>query len=155
MHEVEKLYIKTKKAKEKLMSRILRGDYSAAEDVVQEAFTRAWQFYPSFNPNIGTLDTWFNSILFNSLRDYQREMRGEPASQACEICPEDIITSNKLDPVVLVAKIEQVTNHKHRRVLDLFFVMGYTSKEISQIEEGISVSNVTTIVNRFRKEICE
>lgn len=155
MHEIEELYIRTHKSKIKLMGRILGGDYAAGEDVTQEAFCRAWKFYPSYDPNIGKLEAWFNSILFNSLRDYQREMKGEPSSQAKEISPEDVLMNISTDFTLIRKSIRQVRNKKHRRVLELFFIMGYTSTEISQIEEKVSISNVTTIVNRFKEELSD
>jgi len=155
MHEIEELYLSIYKQKVNTMGRILGGDYSAGEDVTQEAFCRAWKFYPSFDPNIGKLETWFNAILYNSLRDYQREMKGEPSSQAKEISPEDVLMNINTDFTLIRKEIGEIRNNKHRRVLELFFIMGYTSTEINQIEEKVSVSNVTTIVNRFREDISD
>lgn len=136
-----------------MMSRIMHGDYAGAEDVVQEAFTRAWKFYPAYDPERGPIEAWFNGILFNSLRDYQREKRGSPTSSSREIVPEDIITTLNINNKELRDKVKAVVNRKHKRVLELFFMLGYTSTEISQMEEGMTVTNVTTIVNRFREDL--
>lgn len=153
MQEIESLYRQDYDIKVRTMSRILGGDYAAAEDVVQEAFTRALKFYPSYDPELATVHTWFNAILFNALRDYQKEKRGISSSTTEEVSPEDVISYINVDKTLIPEMIETIPNHKHRRILELFFVMGYTSSEISQIEDKTTVSNVTTIVNRFRERM--
>jgi len=142
------------------MSRILKGDYAAGEDVVQEAFYRAVKFFPSFDENRGKLSSWFNTILFNSLRDAQRSGRGMSSIEVDRLSPEDVFLqenfTNNPDLSKYVEKsIGEVQSERSRRVLYLFFILGYTSKEISQIEEKISQTNVTTIVTRFRKQLKE
>ena len=153
MYEITELYSDVYNPKVKMITRILHGDYSAAEDIVQEAFTRALKFYPSFDPEVGSLHAWFNGILFNSLRDYQKEKRGEIISICKDVNPEEVISGLEVDRTLLHKMINDTKNLKHKRVLELFFILGYTSTEISQIEDGISQSNVTTIVNRFRESI--
>ncbi len=153
MHEIEALYLEVYNKKAAIMGRILGGDWAAGEDVAQEAFCRAWKFYPSFNPERGTIEKWFNGILFNALRSYQRQVRGGPLANAREVSPEDLISDLRIDPTVLHETIEAVSNEKHRRVLELFYLLGYTSMEIDQIEEGMSQTNVTTIIHRFNERV--
>lgn len=69
------LYRTVYKAKVKVMSRILGGDVTLAEDVVQEAFTRAVKYILLFDEEKGLMETWFNAILFNALRDIQKQER--------------------------------------------------------------------------------
>jgi RNA polymerase sigma factor (sigma-70 family) len=153
MHEIEEFYREIRDHKISLMRRILKGDHGAAEDVVHTAFERAWHFYPSYDSNRGTLHTWFNSILFSSLRDYQREMRGDCLRNSKELSPEDIIISPTISPALLRRGILRTENQKHRRILELFFMLGYNSSQIASIEEGVTRTNVTTVVNRFKKEL--
>lgn len=152
MEKLEELYKKTKNGHVKLMTRILRGDWAAAEDVVQEAYTRALQYYPSYDPNRGPLVPWFNRIMYNALRDIQREYKNRPTENCDELCVEDVISINEM-PETLVDKIQSVKNEKHQRVIYLFYILGYSSKEISEIEEGVTQTNVTTIVNRFKESL--
>lgn len=140
------------------MSHILRGDYAAAEDVVQEAFTRALTFYDSYDSTKGELTPWFNTILYNSLRDVQKEMRGQPSENIKDFCVEDMFAEydlvNSPEKRLIISKhINLIKNEKHKRILELFFLLGYTSTEISQIENKVSVSNVTTVVSRFRERV--
>jgi len=50
------------------ISRGRAGSYHNAEDVVQEAFTRALKYHKSYNPAMTAFDAWFSRILDNSLR---------------------------------------------------------------------------------------
>lgn len=156
MHDIEKLYRQRHTQSVKTMARILGGDYHAGEDITQEAFCRAWKFYPSFDPERGELNTWFNAILFNALRDYQRTMKMNVSVPENDFSVEDVLDkeylSNNPDKREhLQDLVNTVQNETHREVVYLFFVLGYTSSEISQIIAGMSTSNVTTIVMRFRK----
>lgn len=142
----------------KLMTRLTKGDHAAAEDIVQEAFLRAIQFQGSYDEERATYHTWFNGILWNCLRDYNRSLRGDPAPAGGDISADDV--AEELDLLDTPEgqqytrnQIELVKNDKHRRVLELFFLLGYTSKQITQIEEDVSVTNVTTIVSRFKEDL--
>jgi RNA polymerase sigma factor (sigma-70 family) len=155
---IEELYKKNYNKYVNIMARILHRDYAAAEDVVQEAFCRAWKFRHSYDENRASLETWFNKILFNSLRDVQMEMRGNPLEMPQEVSAEDLFPApdywkNPEFGKMIRDKVEGVDNPKHRSVLFLFYIMGYTSTEISQIEEGVSVTNITSIVSRFRNKL--
>lgn len=158
MHELETLYREVHSPSVKMMSRILKGDWHGGEDVVQEAFARAWKFYPTFDPDKGKLRVWFNAILFNSLRDYQRDARIGPPTSVEEFSVEDVLQEMDISDFeekreFISRRIEWVQNPYHREVLHLFFILGYTSTEISQIVSKTTPTNVTTIVNRFKERI--
>ena len=160
MEELEKLYREIRFSRVKILTRILGGDQALAEDVIQEAFTRAIVYYKSFDKNRGELNTWFNSIMFNTLRDIQRSNKGWHSSNVEEISAKDVLNDKTLSCVdnlndFVVGSIFDVENEKHQRILYLFFVLGYTSREIGEIEGGVSQSNVTTVVNRFKESLKE
>ncbi len=158
MKFIEDYYVDNFRRKVKLISRILRGDLASAEDVVQEAFARAIRFYPTYDDKRGTIDKWFNSIMFNALHDMQKNPNG-----VTQTSPEVLSVGDTLEGVNLthspdlnnyiLSHIEEVENEKHKRILELFFILGYTSKEISQIETKTSQTNVTTLVMRFRDKL--
>ena len=118
--------------------------------MVQEAYCRALQYWPSYDPTRGPIKPWFNRILFNALKDIQREYNNRPKEEVEGLTLADVITSNQL-PESVLERIEEVDNEKHQRVLYLFYILGYNSREISQIEEKMSQTNVTTIVTRFKE----
>lgn len=157
IENITQIYKDTYPIKLKLVTRILRGDKALAEDVVQETFTRAIKYLSIYNEKKGSLNTWINSILFNTLRDLQKEER------ICHETLREFFLYHLDDPakplftpeykLELQEEINQVVNEKHRRVLELFYLYGYSSKEISEFEEDITQTNVTTIVMRFRKQL--
>jgi RNA polymerase sigma-70 factor, ECF subfamily len=57
--------------------RILR-DHALAEEVVQEAFVRAWQHAASYQPRRGLVTTWLYRIVFNLCMDRARSIRLSP-----------------------------------------------------------------------------
>lgn len=157
MKELEEFYRTHRTRLVVSICRKVGGNYDVAEDVVQEAFMRAISFYPSFDPERGKLSSWFNKIMYNAMRDVQN--RGvEDLSTMSEDCSADDVMGGetRLDSrarTILAEDIRKVKNKLHRRVLYLFYVLGYSSKEISMIEVGVSQSNVTTIAMRFKKQV--
>jgi RNA polymerase sigma-70 factor, ECF subfamily len=57
--------------------RLLR-DPAEAEDVAQEAFTRAWRQAPRWQPGQGRFDTWLHTVTLNLCRDRLRRKRHAP-----------------------------------------------------------------------------
>lgn len=134
-----------------LMSRILRGQRTFAEDVVQEAFTRALKYISLFDPAKGEMGVWFNGILFNALRDLQNEELGHQELYR-DICIIDMFPAEEWKTLEkpVANLISNVANDKHKQILHLFFVKGYTSKQVAQIVPETTQTNVTTVVMRFR-----
>lgn len=156
---IEELFREKYNQKFKMMRSILRGDSATAEDVVQEAFTRALKYQNSFDEDRATLEVWFNKILFNSLRDVQQQARNSPPpTQEEEFSLEDVFSQdwfadNPQSRQLLVETLSKVDNPKKKQVLTLFYILGYSTKEVTEIEEGLTQTNVTSIVNRFKNSL--
>jgi RNA polymerase sigma factor (sigma-70 family) len=137
----------------------LAGSRDAGEDVVQEAYMRAWKYKGSYNPNKAKLNTWFNTILYNSLRDYKKldKLGGVVVDNKTDEIEEHVPYEKVQEHLLLVwGEINEMKGHKRiKRILYLFYILGYTSKEISEIEENVTQSNVTTISNRFKKLVAD
>lgn len=153
MKQLEEMYTQTKDGHVKMMSRILKGDYAAAEDVVQEAYCRALAYWGSYDPKRGPMKPWFNRILFNALRDIQREYNNRPTEDSEAFSAEDILPNPTHSYDNIIELIDTCHNTDHQRILYLFFVLGYNSREISQIEDKMTQTNVTTILNRFKDSL--
>lgn len=54
------------------------GGWHNSQDVIQDAYMRAWQYFDTFDKDTGDFEAWFNSILHNSLRAFHNEMRRIP-----------------------------------------------------------------------------
>ena len=58
------------------MARRVMGDASAAEDVVQETYLRAWQAFDRFEPGTNCR-AWLYKILFRTIGGRRRELQHE------------------------------------------------------------------------------
>lgn len=157
-HDIERLYKELYNKKVKTVSHILRGDTATAEDVVQETFTRALKYCSIYNNEKSSEETWINSIMYNVLWDIKKEALHTPPSQTKDISFEDLLDSEQLQNspefrAYLIKQISEVKNPIHKKVIRLFCMFGYSSSEITQMGFGISQSNVTTIINRFKESL--
>lgn len=152
---IEELYRNHYSTYVRLMSKILKGDEDTAEDIIQESFMKAFSSFDQYDPEKGRLRTWFNKIMYSTLIDYKRKNKEietkTPDNVAfCEVVYDLPLSQREGLDGLIDRQIDKVRNKKHRKVLHLFFVKGYNSKEIA-IHMSISQSNVTTIVTRFRQ----
>jgi RNA polymerase sigma-70 factor (ECF subfamily) len=117
------------------------GDRAAAEEIAQEAFTRAWRHAGAFDARRGRVATWLLAITRNLAIDHLRARRTEP-----------------LDPAVLgeveralwargpaapdapgggTAELRETLSTlpgDQRRALLLAALFGFTAREIGEIE---------------------
>lgn len=154
---IEQLYREVYLKKLKQMTRILRGDVITAEDVVQETFYRALKYCHVYDEDKSTPEVWLNSIMYNVLWDFKKEENPESSSNK-NLTKEDNVEYNKIQEnpefrALIVNKISLVKNEKHKKILRLFFLFGYSSKEISEMGIHITQTNVTTVVNRFKESL--
>lgn len=132
----------------------LTGSRDAGEDVVQEAYMRAWKYQGSYQPRKAELNTWFNTILYNALRDFKKleKLGGVVVDDDVEEVVEHVPYERIQEHLQLVwEEINNMTrNTRHKRILYLFYILGYTSRDISEIEKDITQVNVRVISKRFR-----
>jgi RNA polymerase sigma factor (sigma-70 family) len=132
------------------IARHLKYNKDLAEDVVQESYLRAQMYADSFDPEKGAFNAWFNKIMFNVLKDTQKEYGYTTPLN-------DNIPANEEGLeflLILDEEVSELKNQQTRRVIELFYRNGYSSNQISK-QEGLTRSNVTTICSRFRKQLKE
>lgn len=129
------------------------GSHHNAEDVVQEAFTRALKYHRSFNNNL-PFDVWFSRILENSLRTHTKERKAQGMVYGNKIDNLATHTPNSFLRRFLSEIKEDIDNLSDRRkeVMNLSFFMEYTPTDISKIV-NMSVGAVRIMIHRFREEL--
>lgn len=137
-----------------LASRFIR-DQHAAEDVVQEAFIRAYTALPSFNGD-ALFSTWFYRIVYNTAMNAAQQQRRKP--DLTEIDEEhlavwtdtdmfDQLEAAELDALLLQSM--EALPPMYAAMLDLFYVQDRRYDEIVAIT-GMPLGTVKTRLNRGR-----
>lgn len=127
------------------------GDPALAEDVAQEALTRAWRHAQAFDPRKGAVATWLLTITRNLAVDALRMRRSDPrppgdladmlgASNA-EAGPAETAVARDEGTAVRVAL--RLLPAEQRRALILSAFHGRTAREIAELE-GIPLGTAKT-----------
>lgn len=125
----------------------MTGDRSAAEEISQEAFVRAWRHAGAYDARRGRVATWLLSITRNLAIDHLRARRAEP------IDPEDAAARERAlwtshpgeadDEINALRDELQTLPDEQRRALLLASLFGYTAAEIGAID-GIPLGTAKT-----------
>jgi RNA polymerase sigma factor (sigma-70 family) len=135
------------------------GDPAVAEEIAQEAFTRAWRHADSYDPRRGRVVTWLLTITRNLAIDHLRARRAVPIEPALVQRAEQALwmtvgSAPEGDVADLREALEAVPEDQ-RRALLLAALFGYTAKEISAIEEiplGTAKTRIRTAMLRLAAE---
>ena len=123
-----------------------------AEDVVQEAYFRACNYWATYDGEQG-FNTWFSSILNNAIKDFFKEeaLHGMGTSLDSTEIDEG---SRLLDRLTLEELLGFINRQPERiaRILNLHIIQGYRSDEVAQLVPE-SADNIRKIVQRFRAEV--
>lgn len=132
------------------------GGMYNAEDVVQEAFSRAIKYWPSFTPGKHELGAWFNTIVANSLTNFTREEKSYGTCVEFDEDQCDGVPMSQCDQHTREAlyRIASQMSPKHKEIVMLSLRFGYTRKEISEVLD-IPVGGVKIVLERFRAEAKE
>ncbi len=119
------------------------GDRPVAEEIAQEAFTRAWRHAGAYDARRGRVATWLLSITRNLAIDHLRAKRTEPLDPQVALDAERVLWSRASagDAAVAGAGIGELREAlvelpaEQRRALLLAALFGYTAREIGGIEK--------------------
>lgn len=136
-----------------LVRRLSRGagSVSNAEDVVQEAFSRALKYFHSFDPTKKSFQTWFSVILVNAYNAFRNEeLRGGAVVELDEemVGQEDLphYEGNLLDKVKEL--IEKKSPYE-AEVLDLYFIQGLKPREIVEVTD-VKLRTAESYIYQFK-----
>jgi RNA polymerase sigma factor (sigma-70 family) len=135
------------------------GDAAVAEEIAQEAFTRAWRHAGAYDPRRGRVATWLLSITRNLAIDHLRAKRPQPLDpEALRDADRALWTvtaqTESGAPPAGTAELREALVElpsEQRRALLLAALFGYTAREIGAIEEIPLGTAKTRIRSALRK----
>ena len=140
-----------------LVWRLAGGDAGLAEDLLQEAFVRAWLKLDSFRGD-SRFGTWLHRLSINvalsdrriRMRKVQRETALEGAVERTAHGDSDVRAAEQMDLEQAIAQLPE----RARTVLVLFDVEGHSHAEIAEMT-GMAVGSSKAQLHRARKLVRE
>lgn len=119
------------------------GDRAVAEEIAQEAFTRAWRHAGAYDARRGRVTTWLLSITRNLAIDHLRAKRTEPLDPDAIGDAERAMWATAARSAATPAdgetdELREMLGDlpgEQRRALLLAALFGYTAREIGAIEQ--------------------
>jgi RNA polymerase sigma-70 factor, ECF subfamily len=111
------------------------GERGAAEEVVQEVFTRAWRHADSYDPARGSVRTWLYQIARHAIIDTRRRASVRPSLPLHEPSDHDVAGGPTIEQAMLgwqvVSALERLSP-EHRQMIRLAHFQGLTMREIAE-----------------------
>jgi RNA polymerase sigma-70 factor (ECF subfamily) len=153
----EQLYRRHRNRIYGLVWRLCGGDSALAEDLLQDAFVRAWSKLDSFRGD-SRFGTWMHRLAANvALSDRRSRLRRLVRETELEGAPErqatgarDVFAGQRMDLENAIARLPE----RARTVLVLFDIEGYSHAEIAEIA-GMAVGSSKAQLHRARKLVRE
>ena len=128
--------------------RAATGDLSEAQDLVQEAFTRAWPRWERLAAYDDPV-AWVRRVAWNLAMSRWR--RARTAARFLRRSRPEIVDGPEPDRVVLTAALATLPL-SHRRAIVLYYMAGLTSVDIAR-ECGVSEATVRSWLHRGRARL--
>lgn len=153
----EKLYRRHRDRIYGLLWRLAGGDAALAEDLLQEAFVRAWQKLDSFRGE-SRFGTWLHRLSANvalsdrriRLKRVQRETPLDDAAERTATGDKDVRAGEQMDLEHAIASLPE----RARTVLVLYDIEGYSHAEIAEMTD-MAVGSSKAQLHRARKLVRE
>jgi RNA polymerase sigma-70 factor, ECF subfamily len=113
------------------------GERGAAEEIVQEVFTRAWRHAERYDPGRGSVRTWLYQIARHAIIDMRRRASARPALAASgeQSLLEATSSRDSIEQAMLgwqvAAALERLTP-EHRQMIRLAHFQGMSVREIAE-----------------------
>lgn len=126
-------------------------DRTAAEDLTQETFVRAWRFGDRYDPSRASLRTWLFRLARNVMIDHLRARRARPWN-GLVLAPEengDLLTIEDrtdalLESWVVEEALRRLSDH-HREAIVQTYLLGRPYDEVAA-EAGVPVGTIRSRV---------
>lgn len=126
-----------------------------AEDALMDAYERAWKYLATFDPEKNAFPMWMSRIISNAVKDHINKNKGIAEMEFDEEMADGYDCEFYSDKIH-----EEIVNYINAQrpqtaeILTLFYIYGYTAKDISHLVESTHMA-VHQTINRFRTEIKE
>jgi RNA polymerase sigma-70 factor (ECF subfamily) len=115
----------------------LTGDRHAAEDVVQETLTRAWQRYDQLDAGKGSVRGWLLTVARNIVIDQARARAARPPeagelNETTTAAPAELDHADAVVDLIAMGQLLDTLTEEHRRVLVELYYRGRTVSEAAQ-----------------------
>lgn len=113
------------------------NDRHMAENILQDAFIKAWTNRETYDPSKGKLFTWLYNIARNACIDHFRS-RNYKKSRAA-ILSDDLSkwmntkSVNQMTDSIGIRKLLDLLRHEEKQVVELMYFKGFTQKEIANL----------------------
>ena len=149
----ENLYSRHRNRVYGIVWRLSGGDSALAEDLLQEAFVRAWQKLDSFRGE-SLFATWLHRLAVNvalsdrriRIKRLERETALEGAAERTAAGAKDVYAGERMDLEQAIASLPE----RARTVLVLYDIEGYSHAEIAEMA-GMAVGSSKAQLHRARK----
>lgn len=115
-------------------ARLLGGDWHRAEDLLQEAFARAWRHSSLFDGDIDKARPWLFTVVRNLVIDYHRSCRTRPVeTQMSDVSETEFV--NEADRVLTARVVAEALGElprQQREVITLMYFSGYTVNQAAE-----------------------
>jgi len=142
-------------------------DPALAEDVSQEAFTRAWRHAATYDARRGSVPTWLLTITRNLAIDALRLRRHMPVDPTTLAALDLTAVGAEAEPARAAELADQATRLRtaisalpedQRRAVVLAGLMGRTAKEVSEREDiplGTAKTRIRAAMRKLRMALAE
>ena len=110
------------------------GERGAAEEIVQEVFTRAWRHAERYDPARGSVRTWLYQIARHAIIDMRRRASARPTLASGESLLDTASTHDSIEQAMLgwqVASALEKLTPEHRQMIRLAHFQGLSVREIA------------------------
>ena len=140
------------------LARWLAGNDHDAQDVVQDAYVRAFRFFSGFRG--GNSRAWLLRIVRNAFYDWLKHNRKEQTSELLDQKVPDPIDESGAPDTLLVQKANHALLHEaiaqlpleFREILILRELEGFSYKEISELAD-VPIGTVMSRLARAREQL--
>lgn len=140
----------TQKAFRRFLVALCCGDSALADDVAQESYVKAYLSCDSFK-NLEKFNAWIFRIGYNTFLNHKRSERFAVDIEVAKEIPAHGSADSSFDYQDLYETLNRIPAKERTSVL-LFYMQGYTIKEIAEIQET-SQDSVKQHLSRGRRHL--